>query len=98
MKPSKGFWIVLAIAVAAVLVWFGTRPCNAIKQRANMKAAEEYAAAVRPRISTDAKFANVTLQPFTGGACGGLLVNGSVASDEDLQALRAAVNADSPRI
>jgi hypothetical protein len=100
MKPSRGFWVALAGAAAAFGLIFGLflwlSPCNAFKQQANMRAAEEFIQTVQPRLVLEPRFSAVTLISYTGGKCGCLLVNGSVASDDDLAALKAFIDQGSP--
>lgn len=102
MKPSKGFWITLGSGVGVVFLTFGLyvwlTPCNGVKQRLNMLAADEYIETVRPRIVLEARFAEVTLSPFTGGKCGCLYVHGSVASKGDLEALKVVIENGRPSV
>ncbi len=102
MKPSRGFWIALSGATGALGLIFGLflwlSPCNAFKQQANMRAAEEFIKTVQPRLVLEPRFTAVSLIPYTGGTCGCLLVNGSVASDDDLAALKGIIDEGSPRM
>ena len=88
-----GFWIVLCAGLGVVVVWFLTRPCNAFKQSANMGRAAALAAKVGPALTKDARFTEVSVGEFTGGACGCMVVSGVVETEADLAALREIIAA-----
>lgn len=61
-----------------------------------MRAIDRYRETLAPRLIRDPRFARATLETYTGGACGCLLVRGNVETDDDLLALRTFIAGDNP--
>jgi hypothetical protein len=92
---SRGFWIVLPVAVAATLLLFAAwYPYTAGgRQRYNMAVAQEELPRIQALIDADKRFKDVKAYVYTGqdGAVG---LVGTVDKDEDLFRLMKAVAAE----
>lgn len=94
MKASRGFWITIAILLLATAIYYPYSPGG--RQRRNMNlAAQHIEKKLKPLIANDSRFADVKLSPYTA-SFGSLLVSGDVASQEDVEALKAIVRSTHP--
>lgn len=95
MTTRRRVWLYVALFAVAVAVYYPFSPAR--RQRSNMLRAERHIESLAPRLEADPRFANVRLRPFTaeGGSLG---VFGTVASDEDAEALRSLVRASNPPV
>lgn len=92
---SRGFWIVLLVAVAATLLLFAAwyPYTDGGRQRLNMAVAQEELPRVQAVLDADKRFNGVKAYVYTGqdGAVG---LVGTVEKDEDLFRLMKAVAAE----
>lgn len=92
---SRGFWIVLIVAVAATQLLFAAwyPYTSGGRQRYNMAVAEEELPRVKAVLDTDKRFKDVKVYVYTGqdGAIG---LAGTVEKDDDLFRLMKAVAAE----
>ncbi len=92
---SRGFWIVLIVAVGATLLLFEAwyPYTGGGRQRYNMAIAEEELPRVKAILAADKRFKDVKAYVYTGqdGAIG---LTGTVAEDDDLFRLMKAVAAE----
>jgi hypothetical protein len=95
MSTRTKVWFSLLVFAAGVAVYYPYSPGG--RQSRNMRRAEQHIELIRPRIAADPRFARVRLGPFTADE-GSLGVSGGVATQADLAALRAIIDASNPPV
>jgi hypothetical protein len=96
MAKTNRIWGVLAcIAIVAGICIMALEVYAARAQRAANAAAERYAVEIQPRVSADRRYSRITVQPFSGFGC--VRVDGSLATDQDLAALRDLLKHSVPK-
>ena len=87
--------LIAAVLLAATAAYYPYSPAGV--QARNMRTAAAHAERLRPDLSADSRFRDVTLGAYTGGL-GSLIVLGRVDSEQDLAALRQILDASSPPV
>jgi len=90
---SRQFWVILAVIVVGTAIYYPFSPGG--RQQRNMDRAARHIPAIKAQIAGDARFADITLNPYTGNG-GSLLVLGEVPSEDDVEALKAIVAKTNP--
>lgn len=94
MTTRTKVWLSTAVFATVVAIYYPFSPGGS--QHINMGKAEEHIKKIGPQIASDPRFKDVHLSPFTAYG-GSLSVEGTVANELDLQALRSLVdNSRSP--
>ena len=78
---GRSLLVIVVVLVAAAGVYYPFSPAGV--QRRNMQKAAAHVPHLAPLLASP-RFRHVTVVPYTGPRLGGLLVRGSVASDQDL--------------